>query len=175
MDPLSVAASIISVAGALYAVSRKLRSYAKTISYAEKEVKAIAKEVNLFSILLHSLQYTYDTLTSRVSQSADLLKLCEQIVALAKENVEEFKVFLKALNPLRSSRGEGLISRAVARLKWAYQRSDLVLLRARLESSKSTLNLCMVSIQTMIMSEVYVAALERGEDETETRRLKHQV
>ena len=136
MEPLSVAASIISVAGALYAVSRKLRSYAKTISYAEKEVKAIAKEINLFSILLHSLQYTYDTLRSRVSQSTDLLGLCEQIVALAKENVGELNGFLEALNPLRSSRNEGLISRAVARLKWAYQKSDLVLLRAKIESSK---------------------------------------
>ena len=175
MEPLSVAASIISVAGALYAVSRKLRSYAKTISYAEKEVKAIAKEINLFSILLHSLQYTYDTLTSRVSQSADLLELCERLVAQAKENVGEFKGFLKALNPLHKSRGEGLISRAVARLKWSRQKNDLVLLRAKLESSKSTLNLCMVAIQTRIMTEVYVAALERGEDETKTRRLKRQV
>ena len=175
MDRLSVAASIISVAGALYAVSRKLRSYAKTMSYAAKEVKAVAKEINLFSILLRSLQYTYDTLTSRVSQAADLLKLCERLVAQAKENVGEFKSFLKALDPLHSSRGGGLISRTVARLKWAYQKSDVVLLRSKLESSKSTLSLCMVAIETRIMTEMYVAALNRGGDEREIRRLKRQV
>ena len=158
MDPLSVAASIISVAGALYAVSRKLRSYAKTILYAAKEVKAIAKEINLFSILLRSLQYTYDILRSKVEHPADLLELCERLVAQADENVGEFNNFLRALDPLYDSVDRGFISRTLARLKWTYQKSDLFWLRANLESSKSTLNLCMIAIQTRILTETYVAA-----------------
>lgn len=175
MDPLSVAASIISVAGALYAVSRKLQSFAKTIYYAAKEVKAIAKEINMFSILLHSLQYTYNILRSRFSHALDLLELCKRLVTQAKDNVREFKSFLKGLDPLHISKDEGWLSRTIARLKWAYRKSDLVLLRSKLESSKSTLNLCMVIIQARVMLEMYVTASKRDEDGTETRRLKRQV
>ena len=175
MDPLSVAASIISVAGALYAISRKLRSYAKTISYAAKEVKAIAREINLFSFLLRSLEHTYDTLRSRPSPPADLLELCEGVVALAKGNLGEFKSFLKALDPLYDSIDRGLISKTLARLKWAYRKSDLVSLRANLEYSKSTLTLYMIAIHNSILTEIYVAVLDRGGEETETRRLRRQV
>ena len=175
MDPLSVAASIISVAGALYAVSQKLRFLANTIYYAAKEVRAVAKEINLFSILLHSLQYTYDTLRSRVLHAADLLELCERLVAQARENVGEFKIFLKALRPLYSSKDEGLISRTIARLKWVYQKSDLVLLRSKLESSKSTLNLCMVAIQARTMIEKYVEVSEHEGKGTETKSIRRQV
>ena len=175
MDPLSVAASIISVAGALYAVSRKLWSFAKTIYYAAKEVKAIAKEINIFSILLHSLQYTYDILKSRFSHAVDLLELCKRLVVQAKDTAREFKGFLKGLDPLHISKDEGLLSRTIARLKWAYQKSDIVLLRSKLESSKSTLNLCMVTIQTRMVIEMYVTASKHDEDGTETRRLKRQV
>ena len=175
MDPLSVGASIISVAGALYSVSRKLRSFAKTIYYAAKEVKSLAKEIDLFSVLLRSLQYTYDTLKSQVSQATDLLRLCKRLVAQANENVEEFRDFIKALKSLRDSKDGGLISRTIARLKWAYRKSDLVLLRAKLESSKATLNLCMNAIQTRIAAEIYAAAQDHGRDEQETKWLKRQV
>ena len=175
MDPLSVAASIISVAGALYAVSRKLRSYAKTIYYAAKEVKAIAREVNLFSFLLRSLEHTYDTLRSRASPPADLLELCERVVALAKENLGEFNSFLKDLDPLYDSIGRGLTSKTVARLKWAFRKSDLVWYRANLEYAKATLTLYMIAIHKSILTEIYVAVLDRGGDETETRKLRRQV
>lgn len=174
MDPLSVAASILAVAGALYSVSRKLWSCANTIAYAAKEVKAIAKEISVFSILLRSLQNTYDILASQVSQAADLRKICKRLVAQAKENVGEFDTFLEGLKPLQDSSGAGLISKTYARVKWAFQKSDLLLLRSKLESSKSTLNLCMVAIQMRVSVEMYAAARKDGRDEMEVRRLKHQ-
>ena len=175
MEPLSVATSIMTVAGALYAVSRKFRDYAKTIAYAAKEVKAIAKEISVFSILLRSFRDTYDVLTSQVPQAADLLGVCKKLVAQAKENVREFDTFLEGLNPLIDSRDAGLISKTIARLRWAFQRTDLLLLRSKLESSKSTLNLCMCMIQTKISAEMYVTA-KRGEgDQTEVERLRNQL
>ena len=175
MDPLSVAASIIAVAGALYSVSRKLRSCANTIAYAAKEVKAIAKEINIFSILLRSLQNTYDGLASKISQAADLREICERLVMQARENVGEFNNFLKGLKPLQNSSGAGLISKTYARVKWAFQKTDLLLLRSKLESSKSTLNLCMVAIQTRISVAKLEAAQTSEGDEMEVREWTHQV
>ena len=176
MDPLSVAASIIAVAGALYSVSRKLRSCANTIAYAAKEVKAIAKEISVFSILLRSLQTTYNILASQVSEAADLRKMCKRVVAQAEENVGEFDTFLKGLKPLQDSNVAGSISKIYTRVKWAFQKKpDLVLLRAKLESSKSTLNLCMVAIQMRVLVEMYAAAQKDGTDEMKARRLIRQV
>lgn len=175
MDPLSVAASIIAVAGALYSVSRKLRSCANTIAYAAKEVKAIAKEISLFSILLRSLQNTYVSLASQVSQAADLREICEGLVVQARENVGEFDIFLKGLKPLQDSSDADLISKTYARVKWAFQKTDLLLLRSKLESSKSTLNLCMVTIQARLSVEMLEAAQRDMGDEMKVRRLTRQV
>ena len=169
-----MAASIIAVAGALYSVSRKLRSCANTIAYAAKEVKAIAKEIGVFSILLRSLQNTYSILAYQISQAADLREICKRLVAQAEENVGEFDTFLKGLKPLQDSSGAGLIAKTYARVKWAFQKTDLLLLRSKLESSKSTLNLCVVVIQMRVLAEMYAAAQKDRGDEMEARRLIRQ-
>ena len=176
MDPLSVAASIIAVAGALYSVSRKLRSCAKTIACAAKEVKAIAMEISAFSILLRSLQTTYNILASQVPEAANLRKICKRLVAQAEENKGEFDDFLKGLKPLQDSSSAGLISKTYARVKWAWEKNDLLLLlRSKLESSKSTLNLCMVAIEMRVLVEIYAAAQKDGGDKMEASRLIRQV
>ena len=170
-----MAASIVAVADALYSVSRKLRSCAKTIAHAGKEVKAIAKEMSAFSILMRSLRDTLQLLTPLFIQAHSLVTTCENLVRQAEENVEELDRFLEDLEPLRNSKGGSLIAKMIARLRWAFQKTDFLLLRAKLESSKLTLGLCMTAIQTRVAVE-QLAAAQRGEkDETEVKKLKRQV
>ena len=175
MDPLSVAASIAAVAGALYSVSRKLRSCAKAISQATKEVKAIAKEISAFSILLRSLQNTIAKIESLVTQTAVFWQTCDSLIRQAYENVRDFDKFLKDLETLRDSRGRTLITKTVVRLKWAFRKSDLVLLRSKLETSRSTLGLYMIAIQLSLAAEQLAAPPRDERDEAEIQRLKRQV
>lgn len=175
MDPLSVSASIIAVATALYSVSRKLRSCAKSIAQAAKEVKAIAQDISAFSILLRSLRNTLDILNPLVSQAAEFWQTCYSLVTQAEDNVREFDNFLEDLEPLRGSRGRNLVTTTVARLRWAFQKSDLLLLRSKLEASKSTLNLFLTAIQTTIAAEQLAAARGNNRNEPEIKGLKTQV
>ena len=93
----------------------------------------------------------------------------------ARENVGEFDIFLKGLKPLQDSSDADLISKTYARVKWAFQKTDLLLLRSKLESSKSTLNLCMVTIQARVSVEMLEAAQRDVGDEMKVRRLTRQV
>lgn len=134
MDPLSVAASIIAVAGALYTVSHKLRCCARVLAHAGREVNAVAREMSMFSTLLRSLWATIQRLIPLASEVLDVLKICKDLVRQADENVREFEKFLEDLGPLRDPGNANLIAKAVARLRWLFQRTDLLLLRSKLES-----------------------------------------
>ena len=175
MDPLSVIASVIAVAGALYSVSRKLKSCAKTMVHAGKEIIAIAREMSSFSNILRSLQDTLRLVESLVSQEQDVLQICDDLVSQAYENVEEFEEFLKDLEPLRFSGNAKVFAKTLARLKWAFQKSDLVLLRSKLDSSKSTLSMCMNLIQMKVATAALAAALENKQDEKKVKQLRSQV
>ena len=161
MHPLSVGASIIAVAGALSAVSQKLIAFAKTLAHAAREVTYIAKEMNFFSTLLRALRNILEQVTPLVSQALDPFKTCMDVVEQAEENVGDFDKFLANLEPLRNSKDANLIARTVARLRWAFQKSDLLFLRSKLDSSKSTLNLYITTIHTRIAIEQLRAARQK--------------
>lgn len=162
MEPLSVAASIISVAGAIYAVSQKLRRFAKTLAHAATEVKYIAKEMSTFSTLLRALRNIFQTVTPVVLGALNLSKICDDLVQQAKENVGEFNQFLADLEPLRDSIDANIIAKTMARLRWNSRKTDLVLLRSKLDSSKLTLNLCVTIIHTRVATEELGASQRRA-------------
>ncbi len=165
MDPLSVvsvAASIIAVAGALYTVGQKLRSCAATLAHAGREIIALAKEMDVFSTLLRSLQCTIEFFIPRLPGEFDDKKMCNDLVSQAQENVDEFDRFLEDLKPLRHTKDANVFAKTLARLRWAFQKSDLLLLRSKLESSKSTINMYLTSIHLRFIKEE-IEATERGE------------
>ena len=176
MDPLSVGASIIAVAGALFTVSQKLIDFAKTVAHAASEVKYIAKEMDTFSTLLRGLRNIFEHVAPVVSRALNLSKIGDDLVEQARENVGEFDRFLAELEPLRNSIDANFIAKTMARLRWAYQKNDLILLRSKLDSSKLTLNLCMTTIHTRVAIEGLRAAEQRAQrDKKEILGLQSQV
>ncbi len=175
MDPVSVAASIIAVATALYTVGKKLRIFAATLAHAGKEITAVAKELNACSTLFRSLRYTIERVTPMLPPRFNPLKLCNDLVSQAQETVDEFDRFLKNLKPLRRSKEANVFAKTLARLRWAFQRTDLLLLRSELDSSKTTINLFLGMIHLQVVTG-QIAATDGGErDPAELRRLKRQV
>lgn len=176
MDPLSVSASIIAVATALYSVSRKLRSCAKSIAQAAREMIALTKEMDACSTLFRCLSSTIEQWTAVLPQGSEILKVCEDLVSQALDNVKEFRSFLKDLEPLSRSRSANSFNRMIARLKWVFQRTDLLLLRSKLDSSKTTINMCLIMINLKAVAQQLAAAEERsGRDRTRIKKLQHQM
>ena len=177
MDPLSVGASIIAVAGALAAVSQKLIDFARTLAHAAREVKYIAKEMNIFSTLLRALRNILESVTRTpvVLTALNLARICDDLVEQAEENVKDFDRFLADLEPLRDSIDANFLARTMARLRWNLRKTDLLLLRSKLDSSKSKLNLCMTTIHTRVTIEELAAKERAKRDETEIRELQIQV
>ena len=172
-----MAASIFGVAVALCEVSQKLREYAKTLAHAAREVIAVAKEMDAYSTLFHSLKYTIEQVTPLLQERFNLVKVCEDLMIQALESVEEFRRFLKGLEPLSHSKDvRNVFAKTIARLKWAFQKTDLLMLRARLDSSKTTINLSLTMIYGAILTERLAAAEERGQREgEEIGMLRYQV
>ena len=177
MDPLSVAASIFGVAVALCEVSQKLRECAKTLAHAAREVVAVAKEMDACSTLFQSLKHTIEQVKPLVQERFDLVKICEDLMSQALESVDEFRRFLKGLEPLsRSKDVRTVFATTIARFKWAFQKTDLLMLRAKLDSSKTTINLSLTMIYGAILTERLAAAEERGQREgEEIGMLRYQV
>ena len=172
-----MAASIIAVAGALYKVSQKLRECAKTLAHAAREIGAVAKEMDACSTLFRSLQCTIEQVTPLLPEGFDVAKICEDLVSQALESVGEFRRFLKGLEPLSHSKDvRNVFAKTIARLKWAFQKTDLLMLRAKLDSSKTTINLSLTMIYVTVLAERLAAAEERGQREgREIERLRYQV
>ena len=172
-------ASIIAVAGALFTVSQKLIDFAKTLAHAASEIKYIARETDTFSALLRTLRTILEHVEHAkpvVFQALDLRKTCMNLVEQASENVKEFDDFLADLGPLRDSINANSIARIVARVRWAFQKTDLIMLRSKLDSSKLTLNLCMTTIHTRVAVEELREERHRvGRDMAKIRELESQV
>ena len=176
-DPLSVAASVIAVAGALYTVSQKLRQCANTLAHAAKEIVALAKEMDACSTLFRSLNCTIERLMPLLPQGFDIMTICHDLVSQAQENVGEFERFLKGLGPLSHSRDtSNVIARTITRLKWAFQRTELMLLRSKLDSSKWTINLYLTMIHLMVVARNLEEAKERAQrDRRKIRELRREM
>ena len=143
-----MAASIIAVAGAIYHVSQKLRKFAKTLAHAAREVKYIAREMDIFSSLLRAVRNIFQSIKPEVVKALKLSKVCRNLVKQANENVQEFDKFLSDLEPLRHSIDANLIAKTMARLRWNARKNDILTLRSKLDASKLTLILCMSIIHT---------------------------
>ena len=174
MDPLSVAASIIAVAGALYTVSQKLRNCAATLAHAGREIIALAKEMDFYSTLFHYLQCTVKDMIPRLPKGLDHLKMCDDLVSQAQDNVGEFDRFLENVKPLRHTKDANVFAKTLARLRWAFQRTDLKLLRSKLESSKSTIIIYLLMILLRVNKEEQAATKRGGRDKAKLRDLKRQ-
>ena len=101
--------------------------------------------------------------------------MCDDLVEQAEENVQDFDRFLADLEPLRDSIDANFLARTMARLRWNFRKTDL-LLRSKLDSSKSTMILCMTTIHTRhTIEQLEIARRKAERDETEIRDLQSQV
>lgn len=110
-----------------------------------------------------------------MSEVLDVLNIYKDLVHQADENVREFEKFLEDLGPLRDPGNTNLITKAVARLRWLFRRTDLLLLRSKLESSKSTITLYITMIHLRVEIEQLAAAKRQKKDKAQISELRHQV
>lgn len=161
---------------ALSAVSQRFLDFARNVAHAAREVKYIAQEMNNFSTILRTLRDTLQHATDMVLQALSLCQTCQNLADQAEENVKDFDKFLADLEPLRHSMDANLIAKMVARLRWNFRKTDLLLLRSKLDSSKSSLNLCMTTIHMRFVIEELKAVRQRAEiNETEIQDLQNQM
>lgn len=110
-------------------------------------------------------------------QGFNVVTICHDLVSQAQENVGEFDRFLNGLGPLSLPRdASNVIARTIARLKWAFQRTELMLLRSKLDSSKWTIYLYLTIIHLMVVAGQLEEAKTRDQgDRGKIRELRREM
>lgn len=141
MDPISAAASIIGLLGAVSKVSESLIKFIRSVQGAPKLAQTVLLEVTDVGACLGQLQRYL--LGSKVhSRSHDDLLSVEQIVVALSNCVmifSELEEIVDSLKPAHSVQS-GCIAR------WIFKEKDIRMLLERLNSSQISLNLMLTTI-----------------------------
>jgi hypothetical protein len=133
MDPLSICASVISLAGAGIKLSTTLYTYSETAFRADRSVKEIAQDVSLTSSVLGELGTLLEQDRKENICSANALKTASETVIGCKEVFDEINEALeKAVK--KNSKMSGM-----QRLRWPLMEPKMKLLQGNLDRLKGTL------------------------------------
>jgi hypothetical protein len=156
-DPLSICASVVSLAGAGLKLSTTLYTYSATAFKADKELRDIAENVSVTSSVLVQL--------GRVLEEDKKAKLCTDSALKTTESVAErcksvFQELDVALQKSLSKSRDGKMS-TVQKMKWPFLEPKIKLAQSNLESIKSTLLLMLnvVSYARNVAQEYVVVSL----------------
>lgn len=136
-DPLSISASIITVAGVGIKLSAALYTLVDCIRSANIEIELVANEISLFSCTLDEIHEHVSS--NRSLYSNNLMKNLKKLLETCTQTYAEIERILKLGKKGRSY----LMTR---NLMWALRREKIRPMRLNLESLKTTL---MVMLQTM--------------------------
>ena len=142
MDPLSVSASVIGITAAAVQASRILKRFIDGASNAPTSARGVLMEITGINACLHQLQgfLLGNEEAEKVRRS---LIMIEQVVVIFTDCVSTFSELEQTLESLQI--GEHI--RVIDRLKWSSKETTISKLLARLQSSKTSLNL-MLTILT---------------------------
>ena len=141
MDPISAAASIITLIGAAAKISETLFKFVTSVKGAPKLASNVLQEVSETSACLSQLQ-SYLMGTRATSRSRESLLIVEKIVValsncvLIFSELEEIVDSLKPSNPIQFWRTS----------QWALKETAIKDLFVRLHNSKTSLNLMMTTL-----------------------------
>ncbi|KAH7095087.1 hypothetical protein FB567DRAFT_511732 [Paraphoma chrysanthemicola] len=142
MSGLEIVASIAGVAAAAIKVSVAMNDLAEELGSAGKDVRYIGNDMAGFSQVLRlvqsSLEESINTAGSRVIQS--VFDTLPQLIEQCSTVYDEANGLMVAINPKDSSLS------VFKKMKFVFYRGRITILRSLLDSSKSTLNLLLVTL-----------------------------
>ncbi|KAH7085439.1 hypothetical protein BKA63DRAFT_499616 [Paraphoma chrysanthemicola] len=142
MSGLEIVASIAGVAAAAIKVSVTMNDLAEELGSAGKDVRYIGNDMAGFSQVLRlvqsSLEESINTAGSRVIQS--VFDTLPQLIEQCSTVYDEANSLMVAINPKDSSLS------VFKKMKFVFYRGRITILRSLLDSSKSTLNLLLVTL-----------------------------
>lgn len=127
-DPLSIAASVLTVSGVGITLSSKLYPLISDLRGAPRQIEDVASDIKLFSCALKELGGVLDS-QQRV-HSRNFVDVVGEIVARCQKTFKEIE------EVITEKKGD---SSFFNRLKWFFQKENVKSLRATLESLRSTL------------------------------------
>jgi hypothetical protein len=159
MDPLSVTASVVGVAGAGIQLATTLYAFSDSVLKADKSVRVIADDVALTSQVLSELGILLRTDSAERLVSLSALETADKTVKGCQECFQELNEAVEKL--LGKDKGkERDLSGGMSvwnRIKWPLLEPKMRLLQANLERLKSTLLLMLqVITYARILSGEYV-------------------
>jgi hypothetical protein len=146
-DPLSLAASVIAVAGCGLKLSTTIRAAVAGVRSAADHVNNVARGIQHFSSTLRAIGSFLEKHPSVHSEDAeelllDIISDCDGMFEEVERMLQEFMV--------PTSRAHMSLYQ---RVKFCFKRDDLDYLTTQLESSKSTLSLMLGTLQLFVLLE----------------------
>ena len=142
MDPLSISASIVGLCTAAIQVSHLLRNFVDNAGQAPRTARHTLMETVGIYACLNQLD-AFLSGKQEAARSRRSLIMIEQVIITLTDCVSIFSELERVLETLRSDSP----MRAIDRVKWSLKERTLEKLLARLQGSKTSLNL-MLTILT---------------------------
>lgn len=138
-DPFSIAASAIAVAGAGVKVAEVLYSFIATYTSVDNHIRPIAVHIQLTSDVLHEV--------AKLLRKDEIISLCQDNLLTSTENAlqgcrkafKELEDYVRGLT--RIGKDGAPVVRSWGKITWNYRQKEIDVLRAHLESFKSSLSL----------------------------------
>ncbi|KAL9058453.1 MAG: hypothetical protein Q9162_001748 [Coniocarpon cinnabarinum] len=165
-DPLSISASIVSVAGAGIKLSTTLYTYAETAFRADESLKSIAQEVSLTSAVINELASILKQDDGPQICSENAVQTARDTIVGCKEVFEEINAALQ--QSLKSATPSKPRISTIGRLVWPLKEQRMQLIRSNLDKLKSTLTLMLQVLQ-------YARTLERDRSSREAAEQRIQI
>lgn len=151
MDPLSIAGSVLAIAGAGIKLSLSLYDFAQALGSAGKDIQLIANELGLFGQTLrlvhNSLDEVFKTFGGR--QSRILIEAAEIVPGLTKQSEAVVKEARELMESIRRDRDEtswtARLRKPFGKVRWLFQKSRADVVQKLVLSLKGTV-CCLLSV-----------------------------
>ena len=142
--PSSIVASMIQVAGAGFRLSLLLNAVATEMAHADHDIRNVAKDVSLFSLMLKQVGKTIEGGKTIASQSA--VDTATEIKEQSEKVFEEIKGMVDFTQG-RDEKGHVRSITRVERLKYSFKKQKVQYLLGQLESLKLSLSIMLQILQ----------------------------
>jgi hypothetical protein len=143
VEPIGAASGVLGVAEVGFSLAATLYKYASSVKSAEKELKAIAKDVELTSKVLKQTHEQIQRDQNVKLCTSEALDLTSDVLSGCQDAFREVDEALKG-SIKTDANGKPSVTIG-ARMKWPLKSGKLEVLRANLEKLKTTL-LLMLSV-----------------------------
>ena len=147
-DPLSIAASAITLAGTGITIAKSLKAYIDIVHKAEKKLRPVVRDVEVMSGVLTQIGTALENKEIRKLGTAQFFGIAKGALESCTENFETLNVFNTGLV---SRNGDEVKMTVSAKLSLFFKQQELDALRGNMGESKASLNLVIGTLQFVII------------------------